>query len=59
MLANYFNPCCAAAKLKPVLISKVDTEVHLTLVAASLAAEFSVTVDPLTHGHESHGRESH
>lgn len=58
MLANYFNPCCATAKLKPVLISKVDTEVHLTLVAAALAVEFSITFDPLTHGHESRGRES-
>ena len=57
MLASYSNPCCDTTKLKPVLISKVDTEAHLTLVAASLAAEFSVIVDPLTYGHENHGNE--
>ncbi|XP_008821057.1 cardiolipin synthase (CMP-forming) isoform X1 [Nannospalax galili] len=37
-LSKYFNPCYATARLKPTLISKVNTAVQLILVAASLAA---------------------
>ncbi|RXN18656.1 cardiolipin synthase (CMP-forming) [Labeo rohita] len=37
-LSKFFNPCYTTARLKPTLISKVNTAVQLFLVAASLAA---------------------
>lgn len=37
-LSKFFNPCYTTARLKPTLISKINTAVQLFLVAASLAA---------------------
>ncbi|XP_016405028.1 cardiolipin synthase (CMP-forming)-like isoform X1 [Sinocyclocheilus rhinocerous] len=37
-LRKFFNPCYTTARLKPTLISKINTGVQLFLVAASLAA---------------------
>ncbi|XP_026142443.1 cardiolipin synthase (CMP-forming)-like [Carassius auratus] len=37
-LSKFFNPCYTTARLKPTLISKMNTGVQLFLVAASLAA---------------------
>uniref|UniRef100_A0A8C1S383 Cardiolipin synthase (CMP-forming) n=1 Tax=Cyprinus carpio TaxID=7962 RepID=A0A8C1S383_CYPCA len=37
-LSKFFNPCYTTARLKPTLISKINTGVQLFLVAASLAA---------------------
>lgn len=37
-LSKFFNPCYKTARLKPTLISKINTAVQLFLVAASLAA---------------------
>lgn len=44
-LSKFFNPCYATAQLKPTFISKVNTAVQLTLVAASLAAPVFQYVD--------------
>ncbi|XP_056096532.1 cardiolipin synthase (CMP-forming) [Rhinichthys klamathensis goyatoka] len=37
-LSKFFNPCYTTARLRPTLISKINTAVQLFLVAASLAA---------------------
>ncbi|KFV87471.1 Cardiolipin synthase, partial [Struthio camelus australis] len=46
-LSRYFNPCYATAQLKPTFISKMNTAVHLILVAASLAAPVFNYVDSI------------
>ncbi|TRY92484.1 hypothetical protein DNTS_028188 [Danionella cerebrum] len=49
-LNRFFNPCYTTARLKPTLISKVNTGVQLFLVAASLAAPvFHYTDSVLLH----------
>lgn len=37
-LSKFFNPCYTTARLRPTLISKINTAVQLFLVAASLAS---------------------
>ncbi|XP_016139557.1 cardiolipin synthase (CMP-forming) [Sinocyclocheilus grahami] len=37
-VSKFFNPCYTTARLKPTLISKINTAVQLFLVSASLAA---------------------
>ncbi|KAA0711642.1 Cardiolipin synthase (CMP-forming) [Triplophysa tibetana] len=37
-LSKFFNPCYRTARLRPTLISKINTAVQLFLVAASLSA---------------------
>ncbi|XP_063774668.1 DNA helicase MCM8 isoform X4 [Pseudophryne corroboree] len=44
-VGKYFNPCYATARLEPTFISKMNTAVQLTLVAASLAAPVFNYVD--------------
>ncbi|KAI7804407.1 cardiolipin synthase [Triplophysa rosa] len=49
-LSKFFNPCYTTARLKPTLISKINTAVQLFLVAASLSAPvFHFTDSVLLH----------